>query len=123
MEYRKLSLSKQFDIVFKQLREELKQLNGGTVFIQIRNDLIGKFGIRHLPMESMHISANDPAGLSLEQIQLFRDIAIHAMKQKCWTHGEVSFEFALLKGVLRISTELESNYNMAALLRPQKNLI
>lgn len=45
-----LSLARQMDMVFKELQEELSGLTSGTVFVQIRNNMIGKFGIRHNPL-------------------------------------------------------------------------
>ena len=42
-----LSLARQVDLVFKELEAELRGMTSGTVFIQIRNNAIGKFGIRH----------------------------------------------------------------------------
>lgn len=45
-----LSLARQMDLVFKELQEELSGLSSGTVFVQIRNNVIGKFGIRHNPL-------------------------------------------------------------------------
>lgn len=45
-----LSLARQIDLVFKELQEELSGLTSGIVFVQIRNNIIGKFGIRHNPL-------------------------------------------------------------------------
>ena len=45
-----LSLARQLDLVFKELDNELSGLNSGVVFVQIRNNVIGKFGIRHNPI-------------------------------------------------------------------------
>lgn len=45
-----LSLARQMDLVFRELQEELSGLSSGTVFVQIRNNTIGKFGIRHHPL-------------------------------------------------------------------------
>ena len=46
------SLIKQLNIVFLQIEDELTNLSSGIIFIQIRNNMIGKFGIRHDPFET-----------------------------------------------------------------------
>lgn len=43
-----MSLARQIDIVFRQISDELAFLSSGTVFIQIRNNLVGKFGVARL---------------------------------------------------------------------------
>ena len=45
------ALTKQLNIVFTSLDKELAGLTSGIVFIQIRNNVIGKFGIRHDPLD------------------------------------------------------------------------
>ncbi len=42
-----MSLARQVDFVFKQLEEELVNSPAGTVMIHIRNNAIGKFGLRN----------------------------------------------------------------------------
>ncbi|NWL88736.1 MULTISPECIES: O-methyltransferase [unclassified Paenibacillus] len=113
-----LSLARQVDIVFKELSVELGGMTSGTVFIQIRNNIIGKFGIRHNPIAGRngHLQEEEQ-GLSSEQIQSFRVMAVEALKYKrYWTHGEISYEFALNKGTIMVDATLESNYNMANLM-------
>ncbi|MFD1178182.1 O-methyltransferase [Paenibacillus puldeungensis] len=113
-----ISLARQVDLVFKELEVELAGLTSGTVFIQIRNNTIGKFGIRHNPIAGRngHLS-EDGKGLDQEQMNSFRLMAIEALKFKqYWTHGEISYEFALRQGMIVVDAIMESNYNMANLL-------
>lgn len=117
-----LSLARQLDLVFREIGDELAHMSSGTVFIHIRNDMIGKFGVRHEPVVA---SASDDTtrqrGLNEQQRYAFRKMAIHALNFKQnWTHGEILFDFALKKGVLHTSVQLESNYNMANLLQGRK---
>jgi hypothetical protein len=114
-----LPLAKQVEIVFRELRDELGQLSSGTVFIQIRNNVVGKFGIKHFPIESKDGVVRNEPGCGLTEIhqRAFRQLAIEALKHKQhWTHGEISFEFALMQQRLCTSIQFESNYNMANLL-------
>ncbi len=110
-----LSLSRQLDIVFKELEKELAHLDSGTVFVQIRNNMIGKFGIRHNPISGRNGEwAGVEEGLTAMQIKSFRQMAIESLKFKNhWTHGEISYEFAVRKGLIMVDTVIESNYNMA----------
>ncbi|TBL75065.1 O-methyltransferase [Paenibacillus thalictri] len=110
-------LARQLDIVFKQLKEELSYLSSGTLFIQIRNNSIGKFGIRHFPMESRGSQLQmTEKGLSEAQFISFHQTAKESLKFKKWTHGEICFEFALKQNMLCTSIQFESNYNMANIL-------
>jgi hypothetical protein len=114
-----LSLPRQVDMVFKQIKGELTQLSSGTLFIQIRSNAIGKFGIKHLPLETKggHVSKTDK-GLSENQIQSFRKMAIDCLDYKNhWTHGEIVIDFAVRNGVFLASIAFESNYNMANLAK------
>jgi hypothetical protein len=114
-----LSLVRQVDMVFKEIKEELSLLASGTVFIQIRNNDIGKFGVRHLPLESKGGSLQSSGkGLSDSQFQSFRQMAIESLKyKKNWTHGEIQFDFTLKQNMLNASIQFESNYNMANLAK------
>lgn len=113
-----ISLARQVDLVFKELDVELAGLTSGTVFIQIRNNTIGKFGIRHNPIAGRNGRlSEDGKGLNQEQMNSFRLMAIEALKFKqYWTHGEISYEFALRQGMIVVDAIMESNYNMANLL-------
>lgn len=112
-----MSLVRQMDMVIRTLQEELRFLSSGTVFIQIRNDTVGKFGIKHDPIElgadglpHMEVYMTD------NHIKAFRQLAAGAMEHKRnWTHGEIYFEFAMRKNVLNATVQFESNYNMASL--------
>lgn len=117
MHLEQLSLIRQMDIVIRTLEEELRYLSSGTVFVQIRNDVVGKFGIKHDPIEM------GPNGLPRMEvfmadshIKAFRQLAVGSMEHKRnWTHGEVFFEFTMRRNVLNASVQFESNYNMASL--------
>lgn len=120
MSHSQLSLSRQLDLVFREVRHELKTLTGGTLFIQIRNNGIGKFGIRHLPFDRITDESEAPAqetGLSDIHQRAFRRLAEEALAHKNgWTHGEIQFDFAIRRGALEMSVTFESNYNMSQLL-------
>ncbi|WP_127587376.1 O-methyltransferase [Paenibacillus koleovorans] len=112
------SLARQLDIVFRQLRNELSQLSSGTVFIQIRNNIIGKFGIRHLPLETKDgkLVKQPVTGLSPQQQISFLRMAIDSLDYKsAWTHGEMFLDFSVRQSNLCASVQFESNYNMAHL--------
>ncbi|WNS43235.1 O-methyltransferase [Paenibacillus sp. MMS20-IR301] len=113
-----LSLARQIDLVFKELQEELSGLTSGTVFIQIRNNVIGKFGIRHNPLAGRSGSFTaEQEGLTSGQQSSFRLMALESLKyKKRWTHGEISYEFAVRQGMVVVDATLESNYNMANLM-------
>ncbi len=117
MKMDELPLARQVDLAFRQMYKELSLLSDGTVFLQIRNNRIGKFGIRHYDSADWSESGNArlPGGLSESQRLAFRNMALEAMKRKTWSHGEIQFEFAIRKGLLTASVHFESNYNMAAL--------
>lgn len=113
-----LSLARQLDMVFKELEPELSGLTSGTVFVQIRNNVVGKFGIRHNPIAGRNGRFSDTdCGLNTEQRASFRSMAIESLEfKKSWTHGEISYEFALRQDTLVVDATLESNYNMANLM-------
>ncbi|NGZ76835.1 O-methyltransferase [Saccharibacillus alkalitolerans] len=118
------SLPRQLDIVFKELSEELAGLEAGTVFVQIRNNVIGKFGIRHTPLAGRDGRVEGPgSGLNEQQIRAFRNMAIESLNyKKSWTHGEISYEFAIRKAAVVVDAQFESNYNMASsMIRYPKN--
>ncbi|WP_341348727.1 O-methyltransferase [Paenibacillus sp. FSL H3-0469] len=106
------------DLVFHELQEELSGLNSGTVFVQIRNNIIGKFGVRHNPLAGRSGSfAAEQEGLTSRQQFSFRVMALESLKyKKRWTHGEISYEFAVRQGMVVVDATLESNYNMANLM-------
>lgn len=111
-------LRKQIEIVFNQIKEELSYLPSGTVFVQIRNNVVGKFGVRHdyydnVPGGAMVVRD----GLNEVQWNSFRQMAIDSLQlKKNWTHGEIIYDFAMKRGVLCTSVQMESNYNMANLM-------
>ncbi|USB35125.1 O-methyltransferase [Paenibacillus sp. YPG26] len=112
------SLARQLDLVFRELEGELTGLTSGTVFVQIRNNVIGKFGIRQNPISGRNgYLSGEMQGLTGVQQALFRKMAIESLNfKRSWTHGEISFEFALRKEMVIVDATLESNYNMANLM-------
>jgi hypothetical protein len=110
-------LARQIDIVFREIKEELALLTSGTVFVQIRNNVVGKFGVRAFPVESKGTQLQKmEAGLTEQEVQSFRYTAMESLKLKRWSHGEISFEFAMRQNKLCTSVAFESNYNMASLM-------
>lgn len=111
-----VSLARQVDLALEQLDGELTGMSAGTIVIQIRNDEIGKFGIRHLPLDC-GTREKDTVGMTSEQVRLLRRMAIEALRhKKGWTHGEMAYDFVLRQGQLFVSVQFESNYNMANVL-------
>lgn len=113
-----LSLARQVDLVFKQVMEELGYVSSGIVFIQIRNNMVGKFGLRHDPIDTREgAQLGVGKGLTEEQQIAFRKLALDALKHKTnWTHGEIQYEFAVKQNMLVTSISFESNYNMAVIV-------
>ncbi|MCL6458564.1 MAG: O-methyltransferase [Gorillibacterium sp.] len=116
-----LPLPKQMDYVFREIKDELRHLPSGTVFVQIRNNVIGKFGIKHNPLESrngcMQLEAGLEAGLTEDHLKAFCKMAIDSLRYKVnWTHGEIFYEFAVRKSTFSASVQFESNYNLANVL-------
>ncbi|MCM3748249.1 O-methyltransferase [Paenibacillus pasadenensis] len=110
-------LARQVDFVFRQLEPELTHAPAGTVLIHIRNNTVGKYGIRHNPIE-LKSSSPSPKGLSADQVKEFRQMAVDALKHKSnWTHGEILYDFSVRQGSASswsASMACESNYNMAS---------
>lgn len=115
----KVPLARQVDIAFQQMESELKGMTAGTIVIQVRNDTVGKFGIRHLPIDlaERRTASDKPEGLGAEQVEELRRSAVDSIKRKTsWTHGEVTYDFVLKQEKLYLSVTFESNYNMANVL-------
>lgn len=111
-----MSLARQVDFAFRQMEDELKRSDSGVVFLHIRNNSIGKFGLRQEPIDTLAGKIPNSHGLSTEQCHAFRKLAVEALKHIKWSHGELQFEFALKHHTLVTSVIMESNYNMAALV-------
>lgn len=112
-----MPLSRQLDMVFRELKEELASLASGTIFMQIRNNLIGKFGVKQYSAGAD--DANEEgisAGLTEPHLQALHRIGNVSLSRKRWTHGELLLQFALRHNVLSADVIVESNYNMANLL-------
>lgn len=126
-----LPLARQIDLVFKQLEQELIGAFAGTILLQIRNNTIGKFGVKHHPifLKENEVVA-ETSGLTAEQVRSFKNLAIEALKLKRnWTHGEILYDFSVKcnrKG-WSASVLYESNYNTSAWntasLQDRKSLI
>jgi len=118
MKIEQLSLARQLDLVFKELDHELSGLDSGVVFVQIRNNVIGKFGIRHNPITGRDGQMDvEEGGLNETQRNSFRSMALETLKfKRNWTHGEISYDFAVRQGMILVDATMESNYNMASLM-------
>jgi len=111
-----LSLARQVTLALEKLSPELIGMSAGTIVFQVRNDEIGKFGIRHLPMDCGEAKP-DPEGMTSRQVDQLRQMAVQALRhKKGWTHGEIAYDFVLRNGKVHLSVQFESNYNMANLL-------
>lgn len=114
-----MPLARQVEFVFKQLEEELVNAVAGTVTIHIRNNVVGKYGVRHNPIESKNGQIGDKAaaqGMTEAQVQAFRKMAVDSLRMKrSWTHGEIIYDFSVRagSGVWAASITYESNYNLA----------
>ncbi|MFC5653570.1 O-methyltransferase [Paenibacillus solisilvae] len=110
-------LARQVEFVFKQLEEELLHTSAGTVIIQVRNNVVGKYGVRHNPIESKNGQIGESEkGMTLQQVQAFRQMAIDSIKLKrSWTHGEIMYDFSVRTATSSwsASIQFESNYNLA----------
>ncbi|WP_168123726.1 O-methyltransferase [Paenibacillus sp. HB172176] len=117
MEKNAVSLARQVDFVFRQLEGELTNATAGTVLIQIRNNAVGKFGVRHHPIECKNGNiGNVDKGMSASQVAAFRQLAIDALQyRKEWTHGEILYDFSVRpnRDSWSASVLYESNYNMS----------
>lgn len=112
-----VSLVRQVDFVFRQLENELTNAEAGTVLIHIRNNAVGKFGLKHHPIETKDGKVElGRKGLSHSQVQAFRSLAIDALKYRSnWSHGEILYDFSVKpsQGTWSASILYESNYNMS----------
>ncbi|EPY12750.1 MULTISPECIES: hypothetical protein [Paenibacillus] len=120
-----IPLARQISLVFEKLESELIGLTGGTIVVCLRNDIIGKFGVKHDALESCAGELKPiRQGLSRQQIAQFLQTAIDALKhKKHWTHGEIVYDFTVRHGELHVSTWFESNHNMVHILdKKEENL-
>ncbi|MBW7474380.1 O-methyltransferase [Paenibacillus oenotherae] len=115
-----MPLARQVEFVFKQLENELVNAVAGTVTIHIRNNVVGKYGVRHNPIESKNGQIGDkPAvqGMTAAQVLAFRQMAVDSLRMKrSWTHGEIAYDFCVRSGAAggwSASITYESNYNLA----------
>ncbi len=109
-------LSQQLELVFRALKDELASLASGTVFLQIRNNLIGKFGVKHdlIPSSNGALPGMN-RGLQEHHQEALRRAGLQSLTRKKWTHGEVSLAFQLKDDALMANIQMESNYNMSNL--------
>lgn len=116
MKLEHVSLARQVNLALEKLDGELTGMSAGTIVLQIRDDKVGRFGIRHLPVECGECSSERSA-MTRDQVQWLRKLAVDALRHKQgWTHGEILFDFALRQGKMSLSVTFESNYNMANIL-------
>lgn len=112
-----LPLARQLEMVFRALREELATLASGTIFVQIRNNLIGKFGVKCDPLSGNDSAERtDARGLAEHHQAELRRMGLLTLERKRWTHGEIHLGFALCNDSLQTNIQMESNYNMNAIL-------
>lgn len=119
MSWDMVPLARQVDAALQEMGEELKGMTAGTIVLQIRNDAVGKFGIRHLPLDCEQRGAAAPSagGLTADQVESLRRTAVEALVHKRnWTHGEIVYDFTVKQGKVYLSVQFESNYNMANLM-------
>lgn len=110
-----LYLERELEMVFGELQEDLSHLVSGTIFVQIRNRRIGKFGIRTLPSKEMddQVEVKTQGLTELQQRSLLKH-AIETLKHKTnWANGEILLNFTLQYNELRVSVQFESNYNIS----------
>jgi len=111
-----IPLARQVDVALEKLGGELKGMTAGTIVLQIRDDSVGRFGIRHLPVDC-GIRERRASGMTASQVDTLRRLAVEALRHKNgWTHGEISYDFVLKNGEVSLSVQFESNYNMANLM-------
>lgn len=120
-----MSLARQIDQVFRYLEPELTDAVAGTVTIQIRNNRVGKYGVRHHPIEAVNGRfIQRERGMTAQQVNEFRRMAVESLRMKRdWTHGEILFDFAVRRNrEWTASVQYESNYNTATWMfrYPQK---
>ncbi len=109
-------LSQQLELVFRALKDELASLASGTIFLQVRNNLIGKFGVKHDPIVSSDGSLPSvDRGLQEHHQAALRHAGLQTLQRKKWTHGEMSLAFELKNDDLLANIQMESNYNMSNL--------
>jgi len=109
-----MPLARQIDQVFRLLEPELTDAVAGTVTIQIRNNMVGKYGVRHHPIESVNGRfIQTERGMTAQQVNEFRRMAVESLRMKRnWTHGEILFDFAVKRNrEWTASVQYESNYN------------
>lgn len=120
MGWEMVPLARQVDAALQEMAEELKGMFAGTIVFQIRNDAVGKFGIRHLPLDCEDrepANASSLDGLTADHVEKLRRMAVEALvHKKSWTHGEITYDFLLKQGKVNVSVQFESNYNMANLM-------
>ena len=108
-----MPLARQVDLALSKLEEELKGMTAGTIVMHIRDDNVGKFGIRHLPLACEEQQAESGGGLTALQVTALRRMAVQALRHKRnWTHGEICYDFAVRQGKLSLSVQFESNYKL-----------
>ncbi|MCR8643610.1 BrnA antitoxin family protein [Paenibacillus sp. N1-5-1-14] len=117
------NMERQLESAFGAMQEELSRLVSGTIFLQIRNNHIVKFGIRFQPLGKMYNQGEVKAeGLTeLQQRSLLKH-ATEALKNKTnWKNGEITFNFSLQNNELQADFQFESNYNISQQFKLKSN--
>ncbi|WP_168120783.1 CopG family antitoxin [Paenibacillus sp. HB172176] len=109
-----VTLEHQLERVFHILQKELSQLASGTIIVHIRNNCVGKFGIRATPVaEKNDLDEANKQGLTEFQQHSLLKQTIEALKYKTnWINGEIYLSFSLQHYDVNASIQFESNYNM-----------
>lgn len=110
-----IPLSRQMEMVFRTLKAELALLASGTIIVQIRNNLVGKFGVKYDPLGERKGKSSGNGLTEHHQAEL-REIGLRSLQRKRWTHGEMQLNFELFDDGLEASVQMESNYNMSNIL-------
>jgi len=118
------SLERQLEIAFEKLQSELSQLVSGTIVMQIRDNQIGRFGVRTLPLEEKVDNGEAGIqGLTASQQHMLMKQAIEALKFKTnWSYGEIQFDFVWKNNEMSLSVQFESNYNLPITHRQKNSL-
>ncbi|MDF2923215.1 MAG: O-methyltransferase [Paenibacillaceae bacterium] len=109
MVLKSIPLPVQVDMIFEDLTEELCGLTAGTVFLHIRDAVVGTYGVRHR-LEHRIPQASDGGFskpvVSPKQVKLFREMAMDIVSRKSeWNRGTISYKFAVKQGALQVSAD------------------
>lgn len=107
MKGQKIPLAHQVDMIFLDLYEELKDIPGGSIMMEIRNRTVGVFGVRHYVPEEAEARGmrGRPAEVHLDA---FRELAVAAVREhRDWSRGQLTFTFSMTGGRLGASVHFD----------------